>query len=452
VDVVERAEFQLGARPGCLRSRGSSRAVLALLFSFGLLVIFSFPAQAAPGDLDTSFGVGGLVRTDVTAKRDSVLGMAIQTDGKMVVVGMAGAAHSQFLVARYNPTDGALDSTFGAGGKLLTDVSPFQDVATSVAIQADGHIVVAGRAGGPDAKFAVVRYDTNGSLDTTFGGGDGIATINVSKHADGATGVGIQSSGRIVLAGGAAHDGINPDFAMVGLTSNGTLDPSFGSGGIVRTDFSGGSRDWGRAGLIVQPDDRIVVGGYTIRTLAPKDPLMAMARYTATGRLDMTFSGNGKLSLSVRRGFPDFFSPTPQSIFAMTLEGTSIVGVGQSTHSASGRTSIVAALFRVTATGSLDTTFHGDGTVLSYGYSVATGVAIDGSGNLVVVGRRGDMFEVARYHSNGTDDFRVSTDFGPFVDAPSSVAIQSDGKIVAAGEADFGSGNAKLALARYLSA
>jgi uncharacterized delta-60 repeat protein len=178
---------------------------------------------------------------------------------------------------------------------------------------------------------------------------------------------------------------------------------------------------------------------------------MAMARYTATGHLDTTFSGNGKLNLSLRRGFPDLSRPTPQSVFAMALDGTSIVGVGQSTHSSGGYNHVAAALFRVTAAGSLDPTFHGDGTVLSYGYSVATGVVIDASGNLVVVGRRGDMFEVARYHSNGFDDFRVSTDFGPFGDAPSSVAIQSDGKIVVAGEADFGSGNAKLALARYLS-
>jgi uncharacterized delta-60 repeat protein len=433
------------------------RTALSLLFSLSLLAILASPARAAPGDLDPSFGVGGLVRTDVTPGNDSAIGMAIQGDGKIVVVGKAGSLNSKFVVARYNPTDGSLDGTFGTGGVVVTNISPFMDVATSVAIQGDGHIVVAGGVGGPDARFGVARYDANGALDTTFGGGDGILTINVSKKFDRATGVGIQSDGRIIVAGGVAHDGTNPDFAVVGLLSNGNLDQAFGNQGIVRTDFNNGSFDWPTGGLIIQPDDKVVVGGYTINRSAPKDPLMAMARYSPAGQLDATFNSDGMWSDNVV-----VLSGHPEGIWGMTLEGTSIVGAGEVATYGSLVYPINAVILRVTSDGNLDSTFgHGRGRVISQSYKKASGVAIDGAGNIVAAGNKASqgigLFVIARYLSDGSEDStfgrngRAFTDFGSFRDFPNDVAIQADGKIVAAGEAGFGSGNSKFALARYLS-
>jgi uncharacterized delta-60 repeat protein len=431
-----------------------SRSALSLLFSLALLAILASPARAAPGDLDSSFGVGGLVRTDVTPGNDSANGMAVQGDGKIVAVGKAGSLNSKFVVARYNPTDGSLDSTFGTGGVVVTNISPFMDVATSVAIQGDGYIVVAGGVGGPDARFGVVRYDASGALDPTFGGGDGIVTINVSKKFDRATGVGIQSGGRIVVAGGVARDGTNPDFAAVGLLSSGDLDQAFGSGGILRTDFNNGSFDWPTGGLIIQPDDKVIVGGHTFNRSAPKDPLMAMARYSPEGQLDATFNSDGMWSanfIALRR---------PEGIWGMTLEGTSIVGAGQMATFGSFVYPLHAVILRVTGDGDLDSTFgHGRGRVVSQGYDKASGVAIDGAGNIVTAGSKtsrggGVLFAIARYHSDGSDDStfgRVFTDFGPFRDFANDVAIQADGKIVAVGVAGLGSGNSKFALARYLS-
>jgi uncharacterized delta-60 repeat protein len=428
------------------------RAATSVLSALALLAILASPAQAAPGDLDPSFGVGGLVRTDVTPKNDSAIGMAVQGDGKIVVVGTGGAANSKFVVARYNATDGSLDNTFGTGGEVVTDISPFNDVASSVAIQGDGKIVVAGgvATNGPDPKFGVVRYDAVGALDAAFGGGDGIVTINVSKKFDTATGVGLQSGGRILVSGGAARDGVNPDFAVVGLLTNGNLDNAFGNGGIVRTDFNKGSYDWATGGLIVQPDDKIVLGGYTINRSHPRNELKAMARYTSNGRLDTTFSGDGKWSV-------DFGPPPFDRIWGMTLEGTSILAVGQVVNGISGGTTPSAALIRVTADGSLDSTFGHFGHVLSQGYRKAATVAIDGTGNIVTAGskirgfREFPLFGIARYHSDGSLDWVVFNDFGSYGDIANSVAIQSDGKIVAAGQTDFGSGNSKFAIARYLS-
>ena len=308
---------------------------------------------------------------------------------------------------------------------------------------------------GPNARWGVVRYDSHGTLDSSFGGGDGIFTIDLSKKFDEPTGIGIQSSGRIVVSGGIAADGTNPDFGVVGLTSSGALDSSFGTFGRIRTDFNSGSYDWGQGGLVVQPDDKIVVGGYTINASAPNNPLIAMARYNADGSgLDTTFSGDGKFSTD--------FGPYFDYLSWVAMNGTSIVGVGEAgTFGPNPK----AAVLRVTSTGTLDTSFSGDGKLTNdYGpyEDFAGGVAVSG-GDIITAGGVGlggpnPRFAVSRYLSDGTPDAsfgtggNVFTDFGPNVDYANFVAIGGDGKIVAAGTSGGGSGNSKFAIARYLSA
>jgi uncharacterized delta-60 repeat protein len=173
-----------------------------------VLIWFISPqlAQAAAGDLDPTFGGGGKVTTDLKRSTDIANAVAVQADGKLVVVGETyrnnDSSAEDFAVARFN-TDGTLDTTFGARGKVRTDFPGLAAVASSVVIQPDGKIVVAGGAF-PLFTFAgdfkVVRYNSNGSLDTSFGSG-GIVTTFFPGDGSYAFAVALQSDGKIIAAG-----------------------------------------------------------------------------------------------------------------------------------------------------------------------------------------------------------------------------------------------------------
>ena len=201
-------------------SRLSSISLLYTLFAavFSVLItVGTHPVAAADGDLDTSFGIGGKVTTPILGQSDFVSSVAIQPDGKIVVAGETknGSAY-QFALARYN-TDGNLDNEFDTDGKVFTQVGTGDAYGTSVAIQpADGKIVVAGyipAANGVNADIALVRYNADGSLDTNFGSGGKVTTdIDGGTGADAAYSVAIQSDGKIVAAGSSSV-GNNIDFA-----------------------------------------------------------------------------------------------------------------------------------------------------------------------------------------------------------------------------------------------
>ena len=184
--------------------------------------------------------------------------MAIQADGKIVVVGTAGRA--KFALARYN-SDGTLDASFGVNGKVMTDFTHGGRLAYGVAIQADGRIVVVGQRG-PTAtevrtKFALARYNSDGTLDATFGG-DGKVMTGFTSGCDRANGVAIQADGKIVAVGTARAD-LRHKFALARYNSDGTLDATFGGDGKVMTDFTAG---WdGASGVAIQADGRIVAAG-----------------------------------------------------------------------------------------------------------------------------------------------------------------------------------------------
>jgi len=241
-----------------------------------LLVLSLSPcvAHAAPGDLDPTFGGTGKV---ITPFDGFALGLsvAVQADGNLVVAGYAfNGSDYDFALVRYN-TDGSLDTSFNGTGKVTPAIGSGNDVGHCVAVQSDGKIVAAGTASG---NFALVRYNANGSLDTTFNG-TGITTTDFGG-ADGAHGVKFQNDGKIVAAGQAFSNG---DFALARYNTDGSVDTSFGSAGKVTTDFDGGG-DVG-FGMALQSDGKIVVAGYaTIAGTAE----FAVARYEAgapTGRL-----------------------------------------------------------------------------------------------------------------------------------------------------------------------
>ena len=430
-------------------------ALISLLASAGLVAALAHPAVAAPGGLDTTFGTGGLVRTDITTVGDTAYGVAVQPDGMIVAVGTAGGKNSTFAVVRYEK-DGTLDPSFGSGGIVHTNFGPYLDEAYAVALQPDGAIVVAGvrGAGRPGSDFALARYLPDGARDPTFGSG-GIVTTSVTAKQDEADGVGILSNGDIVAAGAAGLNAANPNFAVVRYDPTGHLDPTFGSGGIVQTDFTGGSFDWAVGGLVVQPDDDVVAAGYTISVSSRGDPKFGLARYLTDGTLDPTFGSGGKVITNFTSGF-DYVS-------GLALDGSDdIVAAGeagtQSQHD-------VAALARYTPGGVLDPAFGSGGKVTTdYGPfgDAAVGVAVDPSTQDVVtagaigLGGPNPRFAICRYLPGGSLDpsfgssGKVFTDFGPYRDFANAVALQSNGRIVAAGVAGRGSGNSRFALARYM--
>lgn len=247
---------------------------------------FALMRYNADGTLDTTFGGGtGMVTTSIGV-HDSGLGSVQQTDGKLVVIGTThSGGHSDFALARYN-ADGSLDTTFGGGDGIITTSIGDVDSGFSVIQQADGKLVLVGytRDGGANNDLALLRYTTDGALDTTFGA-DGIVTSNLGPPGtdDNFHSIIQQEDGNLVVAGGS--DG---DFVLARYNPDGTLDPLFGAGdGIVTTDL--GSDPGLIWSMIQQPDGRLVGVGQYLKG-GYRDLDFALARYTADGILDATFA------------------------------------------------------------------------------------------------------------------------------------------------------------------
>ncbi len=233
------------------------------------------------GTLDSTFGVDGMVTTGFPRSAGvSGAAVAIQTDGKIVVVGgvrLAGG-DSTFGSVRYNP-DGSRDATFGDRGRLRTIFGQPRDHANAVALQVDGKILVVGISGGSEQepRFALCRYETDGALDTSFGG-DGKVT-SVTAHGAEAAAVALQVDGRVVTAGYWFGD--RPKFVLSRYKTDGALDTSFGEDGRVITNFE--SRIDGASAIVIQADGKIVAAGTTWGWFGYFDyGSFAVARYLST--------------------------------------------------------------------------------------------------------------------------------------------------------------------------
>jgi uncharacterized delta-60 repeat protein len=243
-------------------------------------------AVAAAGDLDATFGSGGKVTTDLSGFNDRASAIAVQPDGKIVVAGTTNvfAPASAFLVTRYN-ADGSLDQGFGIGGKA-TAVDGGN--ASALAVQADGKIVVAGSAHG---DFALARFTTSGALDAGFGAGGQVTTDFFGRN-DSAAAVAIDGNGRIVVAGIARASDL-PDFALARYNSDGSLDVTFGTGGTVTTDYFG--RNDGASAVAVDGSGKIVAAGFAFSGPFPSVEF-ALARYNPDGSRDATFGTDGRVT------------------------------------------------------------------------------------------------------------------------------------------------------------
>jgi endoglucanase len=242
------------------------------------------------GTLDTSFGTGGAVYTDFRRDpsnyaSDLIYSVVIQPDGKILAGGYSNSRNDDYALARYMP-DGSLDLSFGAGGKVVNDFGPY-DRIYGLALQPDGRIVGIGE----DSVIAVVRYMPDGALDSSFGSG-GRTTVNILSNFGLGDALTLQPDGRIVV-GGYVNQPL-ADFALGRLLADGTVDSSFGTNGRVITRF-GPDNDI-VSGVGIQADGQIVAAGSADSgSTAQPDQDFALARYNPNGSLDPSFGSGGTL-------------------------------------------------------------------------------------------------------------------------------------------------------------
>jgi len=237
------------------------RALRWLLAVAGLLawqLVAAGPATAIPGQLDPGFGRDGKVTTDFAGHAGA--SAVVVQDGKLVAAGSATSGTGvDVALARYR-RDGTLDPTFGIGGKVTTDIAGAFDEARALVVQ-DGRLVVAGftfTGEFSSGNFALARYRHDGDLDPTFGTGGKVVT-DFAGSFDEADALVVQ--GGTLVAGGTAFTGSTSDFALARYRQNGTLDPTFGTGGKATTDFAGGED---RAEALVVQGGKLVAAGSTI--------------------------------------------------------------------------------------------------------------------------------------------------------------------------------------------
>jgi uncharacterized delta-60 repeat protein len=365
---------------------------------------------------------------------DEVERIATQIDGKIVCAGYSenSGGNYDFAVLRYNP-DGTLDTTFNGTGKLLRSIGPGDDYATGLAIQPDGKIIVSGTSfNGTDDDIAITRLNVDGSIDSSFGTG---GTVRTSVRGwDRAFALALQYDGKIVVAG-FIYSPKASGMVLARYNPDGGLDAGFGNAGII--EDTGDIWDFAARDVKVQPDGKIVVAGEGF-TSASSFAVFAIARYLPGGAPDTTFNNNGKVFTQIGTDFSRAYS------LALGENGTILIG-GSSSDIKERSTYTTA---RYQANGSLDPAFGTGGivvTVLSNRLDFGKAVLLQPDGKTLLGGQyfeslaRFNDFGVIRYRGNGSvDDVFggggfVGVDWDGGLDGATAIELQTDGKILVAG-------------------
>jgi uncharacterized delta-60 repeat protein len=416
----------------------NERYIKGLLILSVASLIFIAQALSQTMFLDKDFGNGGKVLSHIKNTNVIINDVAIQSDQKIVVAGTLYdtrfspySSMSQFLVVRYN-ANGTIDSSFGVDGAATKDIGVNTNDIRSIAIQPDGKIVAGGTIQLPyshDTHFALVRFNSNGLVDSTFGTNGLVTTtfqINADIHED-LERVIIKPDGKI-LAGGYSYDHFNimaPTNVVISqYNSNGTIDSSFGTNGKVISS-TGSPISYIGFTMVLRADSKIVAGGPHInKSFAPM-------QFNANGMRDSTFGVNG---------FGDTITSFVVRDQIMQPDGK-IVYTGN-------RNSEMVVLIRYNSNGTFDSTFGNNGKVVSNITTLgedATSLHLGPNGKFLVTGyvnqsaQSGSNFALIQYNSNGTIDTTfgekglVTTDFNGYQDVSHASVIQPDGKIVLAG-------------------
>jgi len=398
-------------------------------FMFILTIFLSIRIlHSQDGALDYSFGSSGKVITDFGLTNDYGYDLAIQSDGKIIVVGKTyQGTNYDIAIARYN-TNGTLDNTFGYGGLIVKDLQNYDDIGQAVILQPDGKILIAGTTfnGSFIRDFCLLRYNSNGTPDNSFGV-NGAVTADIGNIFEYATSIDLQPVGKIIVGGYSANNLNNTDFAIVRFNSNGSIDNTFGSNGIVKTAIGSGNDDL--YSIKIQSDGKILAAGATNSGTSD----FCLVRYNSDGSLDNSFGTNGIVITDFDNRYDRATSIQIQP------DGKILVGgIAEITNS-----NMDFACVRYNSEGTLDNTFGSGGkvtknimTVNDYCYKLI----LQNDGKIILSGYSDNAYALFRINSNGSTDYSfgggsgmVYTPFSATYTEPNSCQIQSDGKIVVAG-------------------
>jgi uncharacterized delta-60 repeat protein len=419
--------------------------LFTILFFAAVTEIF-----AAAGELDLSFGVDGTVNTDNNSDAEAIFDLAVQPDGKIIAIGVSVEGNSsstliqRTVIVRYNP-NGSIDSTFGASGKVIIR----SIIPAELDLQPNGKIVFVGTSGEfPNNDFYVGRLNSDGSFDTTFNG-TGVVIPDLRGTADNAYSVQIQPDGKIVVGGISSRGGsFSPnDHAVVRFNANGSLDTTFGNDGKVFTEIALGSQYVSFSTLVIQPDGKIVTVGNILTYNSSGESVIEeflIVRYNSNGSLDTAFDGDGIVFTQLALPGATRTDAYANSVVLQRDGKIVVVGTASKRNPDGVR---LAAVVRYNADGSLDSSFGNGGKALisfsPFTGSGANDVAIQGDDKIVIAGFGGNNNEqyqaVARLNANGSLDTTFSGDgFNVIVSerrySPAyATAIQPDGKILIGG-------------------
>ncbi|WP_300460379.1 hypothetical protein [Desulfobacula sp.] len=443
------------------------------LSAIAILLLMTSICGAELNEPDNSFGTKGIAEAIWTPTKSLNNGkIVLQNDGKIVQVGSNRSGSttygSDIIIARYT-SSGVLDTSFDGDGKVTTDFFSSEpqysdETAGAIAIQTDGKIIVGGTTrtdpnvrdnSGFDWTWwncALVRYNKDGSLDTSFST-DGKVEINANiGSADGIFDIVLQPDGKIIAAG-YYMVGYNNRFLIMRFNVDGRLDTTFGNSGYVREHFTENTLETASA-VAIQDDGNIVVAGYGQG--ADGRHKISILRLTSSGALDTTFSNDGKLVMLSghhSRG----------SDVVIDANGKIIVG-GWTSGVSTSPNDREFLLIRFNSNGSLDTTFDIDGcvsTVFAGLTSSVSGIALQIDGKIIAYGsgRSSDYnydLEIARYNTDGSLDTTFDSGDGKITanlsqyDYSANVVLQRDNKIlVSAGRQSDDNSYAMLAVLRY---
>lgn len=391
-----------------------------------LILLSTIQGYSQTPNFDNTFGTNGKVYEDFISGNNSISQIVLQSDGKIVTCGavVTNNPFSQCLVVRFN-TDGTVDSAFGNNGTVVTDNNPA--FATSIALQNDGKILITGgvELSNNNNEILVTRLNSNGTLDTTFGN-SGTTIISLPTSNEDGLSIKIDPTGKIYI-GGFTYNTINTSF-IVRLDQNGTIDNTFANNGsaIVNGEVI--------YDLEFFSDGKILCIGNNVTSLT-------LSKLNTDGTFDTSFDGDGMVST--------IFGPNeyPYARKAVVLNNGDFIVVGHAFQNSKNK----PILARYHSNGSLDTTFGNNGIVIKDFGGIIEGYGLDAAidlNNHLIVGYSAgvsnnwdfglgcynlDGTEVNSFGTNGTFIFNFGIDMEYF----SSLAIQSDNKIVMAGNYDF---------------
>lgn len=418
------------------------------LYTLLLLLVSVMVTNAQSGVLDPTFGNDGIVLTEISSNNNYGEAVAVQADGKIVVAGYAGAPSTyKMAVARYN-TDGSLDTSFGNNGTLNFQVGSAKSYVTALEIQADGKILLGGYTwDNVSGNMALVRLNEDGTFDNTFGN-NGINIIDAGGNAI-AEAMTILDDGKILLAGN-----IEDNFSIGRFNADGSLDTSFGANGWSIINYDVGVsfvKD-----LAIQDDGKILLAGLLMNGVTFMYQ-MAAARINADGTIDNTFGTNGKVNFNIGNG-NDFAEG-----IAVQADGKIMLGGHKWIANVFQRHDF--AVVKLNTDGTFDTSFGNNGvatTQIVDGANYTRQMLLQEDGKVVLTGftvLQGEYnIAMVRFNTDGSDDTtfgtegHVSTDINGREDYANAITLQADDKILLTGYSYTLAGDASIFVARYNNA